>query len=203
MSRASSVSAKDKSNLGRRGKSGRQRRDDSESFDSRSQYTPYYGHLQQPTWTSQYMPPGNAQYNEQYSQQYSQQMQPPYPTPMSTGYGPPAQGYPQMIPNSGFAQYNPMTGVSVSWKGVDLAVANPVLSIPNLRPNKPPTHLLMGSLWVGMFRPCHLLRNSHGNLIMRAPRCLTSRREVQHRSKARPTSARLEFRMPLANFLPT
>jgi len=98
VSRASSVSGKDKSNLG---KGRRKRRDDSESFDSRSQYTPYYSHPQQPTWVSpQYLPVGSPQYNGQVQQ--------PYPSAMQPAYGPPAgQSYPQMMPTNGFIpQYN-------------------------------------------------------------------------------------------------
>ncbi|KAI1806808.1 hypothetical protein F4811DRAFT_103672 [Daldinia bambusicola] len=100
ISRASSVSAKDKSNLGKRGKTGKQRRDDSESFDSRSQYQPYY-HPHQPGWTTpQYIPIGHPQ--------YSSPVQPPYPNPMPQAYAPPAQPYPAMMPNAAFPQYGNM-----------------------------------------------------------------------------------------------
>ena len=51
MSRSSSVSNKDKSSQGKRGKP-KQRRDDSDSFDSRSQYTPWFPPQQTPTWVS-------------------------------------------------------------------------------------------------------------------------------------------------------
>ncbi|KAK7917283.1 hypothetical protein PG985_010891 [Apiospora marii] len=90
MSRASSVSGKEKSNLGRRGKTGKQRRDDSESFDSRSQYTPYYGtNPHQPSWaqTGQYVayPPQPPQ--------PSQQRYPPSNGSMP-GYGSPMQPTP-------------------------------------------------------------------------------------------------------------
>ncbi|KAI1483102.1 hypothetical protein F4774DRAFT_416680 [Daldinia eschscholtzii] len=100
ISRASSVSAKDKSNLGKRGKTGKQRRDDSESFDSRSQYQPYY-HPHQPNWTTpHYIPIGHPQYNSP--------VQPPYPNPMPQAYAPPAQPYPAMMPNAAFPQYGNM-----------------------------------------------------------------------------------------------
>lgn len=49
MSRSSSVSNKDRSGKRSRGK---QRREDSESFDARSQYKAYYPTPQQPAWTS-------------------------------------------------------------------------------------------------------------------------------------------------------
>ncbi|KAI0387152.1 hypothetical protein F5Y04DRAFT_77799 [Hypomontagnella monticulosa] len=96
ISRASSVSARDKSNLGKRGKTGKQRRDDSESFDSRSQYQPYY-HPHQPNWTPQYIPVGHPQ--------YSGPVQQPYQNPMPPAYAPPAQAYPAMMPNNAFPQY--------------------------------------------------------------------------------------------------
>ncbi|KAK7973033.1 hypothetical protein PG988_007167 [Apiospora saccharicola] len=106
MSRASSVSGKEKSNLGRRGKTGKQRRDDSESFDSRSQYTPYYGtNPNQPSWaqTGQYVAVGNMPYNGQ--------MQQPYQAPMPQGYPQAGPAYPQMMPQgpmSGYPPYGPM-----------------------------------------------------------------------------------------------
>ncbi|KAI1389480.1 uncharacterized protein F4822DRAFT_202207 [Hypoxylon trugodes] len=96
VSRASSVSAKDKSNLGKRGKTGKQRRDDSESFDSRSQYQPYY-HPHQPGWTPQYIPVGHPQYNSPVQQ--------PYQNPMPQAFPPPAQAYPAMVPNNAYPQY--------------------------------------------------------------------------------------------------
>ncbi|KAI3342195.1 hypothetical protein F4824DRAFT_193354 [Ustulina deusta] len=100
VSRASSVSAKDKSNLGKRGKTGKQRRDDSESFDSRSQYIKYFAAPQpQMEWSTQ-LPqfiPTNMPYNGQASQPYQYQIPQPYQTP--------PQGYPTMIPNNGYPQY--------------------------------------------------------------------------------------------------
>ncbi|KAI2627465.1 hypothetical protein GGS26DRAFT_599340 [Hypomontagnella submonticulosa] len=99
VSRASSVSTRDKSNLGKRGKTGKQRRDDSESFDSRSQYQPYY-HPHQPNWTPHYIPVGHPQ--------YSGPVQQPYQNPMPQAYAPPAQAYPTMMPNNAFPQYGNM-----------------------------------------------------------------------------------------------
>ncbi|KAI6092119.1 hypothetical protein F4821DRAFT_157673 [Hypoxylon rubiginosum] len=99
MSRASSVSAKDKSNIGKRGKTGKQRRDDSESFDSRSQYQPYYN-PHQPNWTPQYIPIGNTQYGTPVQQ--------PYQNPVPQTYVPPAPAYPPMMPNNAYPQYSGM-----------------------------------------------------------------------------------------------
>lgn len=102
VSRASSVSAKDKSLANKRTKTTKQRRDDSEGFDSRSQYTPYYHPHHQPMWAPQYVPVGNG--NAQFSPQA--QPQPAFaPT-----YGPAAAGqqYPStMVPANNFApQYS-------------------------------------------------------------------------------------------------
>lgn len=98
ISRASSVSAKDRPGLGKK-KTSKQRRDDSESFDSRSQYVAYVG-PQQPTWgpaPAQYMPVNNPQFTGPY------QPQPPlYPNALQPIYNS-NQSYPQpMAPNNGF-----------------------------------------------------------------------------------------------------
>ncbi|KAI1199666.1 hypothetical protein F5X97DRAFT_332524 [Nemania serpens] len=96
VSRASSVSAKDKSSLGKRGKTGKQRRDDSESFDSRSQYIKYFHPQPQMEWSPHFIP-ATMQYNGQASRPYQYQIPQPYQSP------PP--GYPAMVPNNGYAQY--------------------------------------------------------------------------------------------------
>ncbi|ATY62763.1 R3H domain protein, putative [Cordyceps militaris CM01] len=98
MSRTSSASA-NRSNLGKRGKGNKQRRD-SDGFDSRHQYQPFWGPQQQ-TWVSQsqaqYGPPG-AQYitagpsNYQVPPNYAQQ---------GPAYGP----VPTMPPNAGYPGY--------------------------------------------------------------------------------------------------
>ncbi|KAH8841803.1 hypothetical protein MCOR27_002802 [Pyricularia oryzae] len=99
VSRASSVSARDKSALGKRGKTAKQRRDDSESFDSRSLYTPYYTHPHQPhMWAPVHVPVGGngAPYTPQqqppqpsYAPMYASSGQ-PYTTSMTpSSYGPP------------------------------------------------------------------------------------------------------------------
>ncbi|ERT01817.1 hypothetical protein HMPREF1624_00111 [Sporothrix schenckii ATCC 58251] len=137
ISRASSVSAKDKAAQGKKAKTAKQRRDDSESFDSRSQYTPFYHHSQQATWVNpQFMPTGNLAsfpYNAQ--QQHQQQHQPNQPTQTNQpnqqphgpqypnnmqppiAYGTPQTAYPPVVssngpvpPANGMAHYPPQPG---------------------------------------------------------------------------------------------
>ncbi|KAJ2892744.1 hypothetical protein MKZ38_009429 [Zalerion maritima] len=77
MSRASSLSAKNKSAMGKRKL--HKRGDDNEGFETRSQYAAYYGHPRQP-WQPQYVPiTGNmdSQYNPQMQPQAQQQQPPP------------------------------------------------------------------------------------------------------------------------------
>ncbi|KAJ4306191.1 hypothetical protein N0V88_000987 [Collariella sp. IMI 366227] len=101
VSRASSVSAKDKPNGGKR--KTKQRRDDSEAFESRSHYVAWCG-PQHPTWgpsAPQYYSVNTAAFNGQYQQPYANAPQPMYA---------PGQPYtPQMMPNSGFTP--PYTGM--------------------------------------------------------------------------------------------
>ncbi|KAL2133730.1 hypothetical protein VTI74DRAFT_1810 [Chaetomium olivicolor] len=101
VSRASSVSAKDKPNGGK--KKTKQRRDDSETFESRSHYVAWCG-PQHPTWgpaAPQYFPVSAAPFNAQFQQPYPNTPQPMYA---------PGQPYtPQMMPNNGFTpQYSGM-----------------------------------------------------------------------------------------------
>ncbi|KAK1836205.1 hypothetical protein QBC39DRAFT_109973 [Podospora conica] len=107
MSRASSVSAKDRSNMAKR-KTHKQRRDDSESFDSRSQYVVMSNGPQQswaPAAPQYYAAPAAASYNGQYQQPYAPGVA------VAPGYGP-NQGYGQMMPNSGYPPpYNGMVPV--------------------------------------------------------------------------------------------
>jgi hypothetical protein len=103
VSRASSVSGKDKSNLSKRGKTGKQRKDDLEGFDSRSQYTAifgthHYGASQQSSWAPQYLPMGNDQFNGLAQQQ-------PYLSNMPQPYPQSAVAYPQMIPQGQMGAY--------------------------------------------------------------------------------------------------
>ncbi len=99
------------------GKKGRKRRD-SESFDSRSHYTPFYGHPQQATWASpQYIPVGvppppfNGQPVAQ--QPYANTMQQPV-------YAPPNQPYPTMMAGNGFPA--PVNGIAQVRRTRDAAV---------------------------------------------------------------------------------
>lgn len=104
------MSANNRSNVGKRGKTGKQRRDDSDSFDSRNQYTPYWG-SQQPTWVPQpqYMPPQNGTMNQHPGPNFQ-------PQP-GQGYGLPGAGYqnvnPMIPPGSAYPQY-PMPQVCSS-----------------------------------------------------------------------------------------
>jgi hypothetical protein len=103
VSRASSVSAKDKAGPGKKNK--KQRREDSDSFDSRSHYVAYVG-PQQPTWgpaPAQYMPVNNPQLAGPYQpqQHYPNALQPIYNSNQSYAQ--------QMAPSSGFVPgFNPI-----------------------------------------------------------------------------------------------
>lgn len=101
MSRSSSLSTKDK---GKRGKIGKQRRDDSESFDVRSQYTPYFPQQQaQPAWIP------NQHYGAMGAQQYNGTMQNNYQPQMQAQFAPPPQSFnPSMMNNGNMQPYNNM-----------------------------------------------------------------------------------------------
>ncbi|KUJ15622.1 uncharacterized protein LY89DRAFT_647446 [Mollisia scopiformis] len=98
MSRSSSVSTKDRTSQNKRAKPAKQRRDDSENFDVRSQYAPYFPQPQAPTWvpTQQYAPMGPPQFS-------GGTAQPSYQNPMQPHFGP--------------QQFNPgvMTGVNMQY----------------------------------------------------------------------------------------
>ncbi len=109
MSRSSSVSTKDRASQNKRPKPPKQRRDDSESFDVRSQYTPFFPQPQpQPTWVS------GAQYPMS-SQPFNGAMQTNYHNPMSLGqYIPQTQQFGAPMMNNGVMQgYNNMSQVSI------------------------------------------------------------------------------------------
>ncbi|KAK4122327.1 hypothetical protein N657DRAFT_657171 [Parathielavia appendiculata] len=131
VSRASSVSAKDKPNGGKR-KANKQRRDDSENFESRSQYIAWPQH---PAWgpsAPQYFPVNAAPFNAQF--------QPPYPTPPQSMY-PPGQAYtPPMMPNNGFTpQYAGMPPYPVPPMPQAVPQTGPPPPQPGYRaPNAPP-----------------------------------------------------------------
>lgn len=102
VSRASSVSAKDRATGGKR--KTKQRRDDNEGFESRSQFIAWCGpHAQ--TWApapAQYFPINTPQYSVPYQQPQA------YPTAVQPMYAPSQQYPPQMVPvANGYApQYN-------------------------------------------------------------------------------------------------
>ncbi|KAG5939780.1 hypothetical protein E4U53_007730 [Claviceps sorghi] len=103
MSRTSSVSANARTNATKRGKSGKQRRDDSDSFDSRHQYTAFWGPQQQ-TWVSQsqgqFVHPPAGQFGGQ-----SQTSYPPQVAPCFAQQAPSYQNMPVMAPNSNLPVY--------------------------------------------------------------------------------------------------
>ncbi|GJC85193.1 hypothetical protein ColLi_08031 [Colletotrichum liriopes] len=110
------VSAREKPQSGKRGKTGKQRRDDSDSFDSRHNYTPYWGPQQQ-TWVPQpqYVPVSN-QYGAPVQQQpYPNQIQAPYNTTPTQTFAPMITNtsynaaYPNMPPTNQ-AQFQPPPG---------------------------------------------------------------------------------------------
>ncbi|SPO06713.1 uncharacterized protein DNG_09407 [Cephalotrichum gorgonifer] len=99
VSRTSSVSTRDKSNVGRKGKNERRRRD-SGTFESRTQYAVFYPPPQQSPWPGQpqYVPIATPQFNGQAPGQVQQ----PYPAQAAPVYGPPGPNYPTMVPGAGY-----------------------------------------------------------------------------------------------------
>ena len=105
MSRSSSISNKDKSSQGKRGKP-KQRRDDSDSFDSRSQYTPWFPPQQTPTWVSA------PQYPQMPPQQFGGGVQNVYQSAISQQFVSPNMQYsPAMISNGSMPNYSGMPQV--------------------------------------------------------------------------------------------
>lgn len=98
ISRASSVSMRDRANGGKKSR----RRRDSDTFETRSNYVAYapaYGHSHQPTWVQPQYVSATAQ--------YASPAQQPYPAPMPSMYGGPNQPYAPMMPAGGYVpQYN-------------------------------------------------------------------------------------------------
>jgi hypothetical protein len=100
VSRSSSISAADRSGQGKRGKPAKQRRDDSEGFDVRSQYTPFFPPQQQPTWAP--MP----QYTTNNVPQFGNTMQTAYQN--THPFGQQQQFHPSMMPNNNVPPYGQM-----------------------------------------------------------------------------------------------
>jgi hypothetical protein len=140
MSRSSSVSTKDRS--GKKSKPAKQRRDDSESFDVRSQYTPVFPQ-QGPTYypNAQYSMP-NAQYPPMGSQQYSGVVQNGYANSMPQQFATPNQQFnPAMMNNANMQGYN-MTQVcsqaSKSYVVLMLLQQFPPQNQPRFQPHSAP-----------------------------------------------------------------
>ncbi|RXG45070.1 hypothetical protein VDGE_01481 [Verticillium dahliae] len=96
MSRASSVSAKDRASGAKRGKVNKQRRDDSDSLDSRHLYGPFGP---QQSWVQQ------PQFPPHPGSQYPAPMPPTYVNQMQTAYTAPGQAYPPPAVHSGYPAY--------------------------------------------------------------------------------------------------
>jgi hypothetical protein len=108
MSRSSSVSTKDRSGQGKRAKPVKQRREDSDNFDVRSQYTPFFPQQAPtgPTWTPV------PQYAPVVPQQFNGVVQNGYQTAMPQQFGPQTQPFnPAMMNNGGMQPYNNMLPV--------------------------------------------------------------------------------------------
>ena len=105
MSRSSSVSTKDRSS--KKGKPVKQRRDDSENFDVRSQYTAVFPQ-QGPTFypPGQYVVP-NTQYSPMGAQQYNSATQGGYANSMPQQFATPNQQFnPAIMNNANMQGYN-------------------------------------------------------------------------------------------------
>lgn len=107
MSRASSVSTNNKSSIGKRKQNAKQRREHSDSFDSRHHYAPYWSSQQQP-WVPQQIP--QQPYGVPYPMNvpYAGQPQPAYPAqnaPVYTAQNPPYPPPPNMAPGSQYPTY--------------------------------------------------------------------------------------------------
>lgn len=105
MSRSSSVSTKDRAGQSKKPKPAKQRRDDNESFDKRSEYTTFFPQQQMPTWVA------GPQYPAIGPQPFNGGVQGNYQNPMPPQFGPPnPQFNPGMMGNPGM-QYNNMPQV--------------------------------------------------------------------------------------------
>ncbi|RDL37880.1 R3H protein [Venustampulla echinocandica] len=100
MSRSSSISTKDRSSQSKRSKPVK-RRDDSENFDVRSQYTPFFPQTQVPTWTptSHYSPMPPQTFNGTGQNMYHTSVPPQF-------NGPPQQFNPTAVSNGNMQVYN-------------------------------------------------------------------------------------------------
>ena len=100
MSRSSSVSTKDRAGLSKKSKPAKQRREDNESFDKRSEYTTFFPPQQMPSWV-----PG-AQYPQMVPQAFNGNVQGNFPPPMPPQFSSPNPHFnPSMMGNPAM-QYN-------------------------------------------------------------------------------------------------
>lgn len=106
MSRSSSVSTKDRAASTNRPKPPKKRRDDSESFDSRSAYAPYFPPATVPTWipASGYPPMAPQQFNGAVQQAFQASMPQPYAAP--------PQPYNQPMVTNNVPLFNPVQQVT-------------------------------------------------------------------------------------------
>ncbi len=160
MSRSSSVSTKDKAGQSKRPKPAKQRRDDSDSFDVRSQYTPFFPQqpVQGPTWAPapQYAPMGPQQ-------PFNGVVQNNYQNPMPPQFVPSAQQFnPVMMNNGNMQPYNSMPQVSkicyevrVPW----LTKYSNILS----NPKHDSSHIVLQSLHTALQSNRRQLLPSNGN----------------------------------------
>lgn len=109
MSRSSSVSTKDKASQGKRTKGVKQRRDDSENFDVRSQYTPFFPQQQQqsPSWIP------SPQYGPMALQPFNGMTQTNFQNPIAPQFVPPPQFNPTMMNNGNAQPYNNVAQVKL------------------------------------------------------------------------------------------
>lgn len=112
VSRASSVSMRDRINGAKKAK----KRRDSDTFDTRSNYIAYapaYGHPHQATWAQPHYMPAGAPLNGSVQQQA-------FPPAVPNMYGVPNQQFPPMVPGNGYGPpYNNITNVSQGEHGAD------------------------------------------------------------------------------------
>lgn len=105
MSRSSSVSTKDRNSQSRKPKPPKQRRDDSDSFDVRSQYTPFFPQPQMPTWapTPHYTPGAPQPFNGAVQNTYQTAIPTQFPVPApAQQFNPPTMG------NGNMQVFNPV-----------------------------------------------------------------------------------------------
>jgi hypothetical protein len=110
MSRSSSVSTKDKASQSKRNKGGKQRRDDSDSFDVRSQYTPFFP--QQPQQSPSWIP--TPQYGPMGLQPFNGMAQTTFQNPMAPQFAPAQQFSPPMMSNGNVQPYTNVPQVKLN-----------------------------------------------------------------------------------------